>query len=438
MAINNIPCIQPDEWLNGYIERLAILNAYNDAKSMFSMLGIKDKLDFISKLLNITTENLIQGYTLMPVLRSIVSSGDGITHGNSASQNLNSIKGFQSYSEHVKFCYQCQQEDISYLGYQYVRRSHQLYGALWCQKHNCALHEASKDKIAKIFRSDPDGWVDQHSHPNHPIIERFIHISDALLSVKQPTHGDQVSWGLSKQAAVIGIRFNIKGVGTPLSDYANQKIPHEWLHSFFPQLKNKPLGDFIPAIDGSCVFRLQHHAHPTYILAAALLFENADDALNCILTKQKIPPARKILRRDEAFWTSDDLYKIYIRHKGNCLSICKEIEGDYDTVRVNLVKHGLPPLTGLSQGTLKALLDFHHGTNLVEILARHNIQVNHFNHILRHSSPKLFLALKRLDVALFEQRKNLKLRFAGNNKYTNKASIFIKRLESTEMLPSLI
>ncbi|WP_029148315.1 TniQ family protein [Methylophilus sp. 5] len=441
MAIENIPHIQPDEWLNGYIERLAILNGYKDAKDMFGKLGIsidRDKLDLIAKLLDITTETLVQEYTLIPAFRSIVSTGEYIPHGNFIQPNHKKKMGFQSYSEHVKFCSQCQQEDIGYIGYQYVRRSHQLFGALWCQKHNATLHEVSNDQIVDVIKSETQLSADQPNKPKHPIIERFIHISDALLSVKQPTQGDQVSWGLHKQAATIGVRFNIKGKGVPLSDYANEKIPHEWLHAFFPKLKDKIPGEFIPAIDGACVFRLQHHHPPTYVLAAALLFENADDALNCILTKQRIPPARKILRRNEQYWNSNDLYNTYVRHKGNCLAISKEIEGHYDTVRVNLIKYGLPPLTSLSMGTLKALKDFHNGAHLTDVLTRNDIQVNLFNHAIRHAGPRFFMAIEQLDATLVQQRKALKLRLTGKIKSASKASIFLKDLHNDQKLPSLI
>lgn len=441
MAIENIPHIQPDEWLNGYIERLAILNAYKNAKSMFGKLGIStdtDKLNFIAKLLDITTETLVQEYTLIPAFRSIVSTGEAIPHGNFMQPKLKTNLGFQNYSEHARFCFQCQQEDIGYLGYQYVRRSHQLFGALWCHKHNATLHEISNDQIVEVIKSEPQISADQPHKPKHAIIDRFLHISDALLSVKHPTHGDQVSWGLHKRAATMGVRFNIKGKGVPLSDYANENIPHEWLHEFFPKLKHKIPGEFIHAIDGACVFRLQHHHPPTYVLAAALLFENADEALNCILTKYSIPPARKIVRRNEQYWNSNNLYNIYVRHKGNCLAISKEIDGHYDTVRVNLIKYGLPPLTGLSKGTLRALKDFHNGASLTDVVARNDIQLKLFNHAIRHAGPRFFMALEQLDTALLQQRKDLKLRLAGKIKSASKTSAFLKDFLDDQKLSSLI
>ncbi len=441
MAIENIPNIQPDEWLNGYIQRLAILNGYKDAKGMFGKLGISkdnDKLNLVAKLLDITTEALVQEHTLIPAFRSIVSTDEHIPHGDFTQSKLKANQGFQSYSEEVKFCSQCQQEDIDYLGYQYVRRSHQLFGALWCEKHNATLQEFSINRIVEIIKNEPRLSTEHSKKIKHPIIERFIHISDALLSVKHPRHGDQVSWGLHKRAATMGVRFSIKGKGVPLSDYANEKIPHEWLHTFFPKLKDKISGEFIPAIDGTCVFRLQHHYPPTYVLAAALLFKNADEALNCILTKYNIPPARKVVRRNEQYWNSNDLYNTYVRHKGNCLAISKEIEGHYDTVRVNLIKYGLPPLTSLSMGTLKALKDFYNGAPLTDVLTRNDIQVKLFNHAVRHAGPKFFMALEQLDATLVKQRKALKRRLTDKVKSASEASIFLKDLHNDQKLLSLI
>lgn len=421
MSIENVPHIQPDEWLNFYFERLAILNGYKNASNMFKKLEIlKGKVEFISSLLNISIKTIVQEYTLLPAFRSIVSIGADIPHGDPSQPNLIKLNSIKAYSGVVRFCPQCQQEDVDYLGYPYVRRSHQLFGVLWCQKHNIDLFEVPKEKAAEVLRGRSDNLFDRHKIKRHPIIDRFVHISDALLSEDRPPHGDQVSWGLSKRAELLGIRSSIGGEGIPLSDHANQLIPHDWLHKFFPMLKSKATGHFIPAIDGACVFRLQHHFASTYILAAALLFDDPDDALNCVLAKEEIPPPRAIMRRNEAFWNSDDLYQLYIKHKGNSLWICDEIGGHYETVRINLAKHGLPPLTGLSAVTIKALLDFHEGGNLLEILSRHDIQVDSMQYILRHASPKLFRALKTLKTSLTQQRKELRYRLASRHASADK------------------
>jgi len=420
MSIENVPHIQPDEWLSFYSERLAILNGYKSADNMFKSLGIlKNKVEFISNLLG-STKTIVQTYTLIPFYRCIVSLGSEIEHGDPSQPRLINLHGSKSHSDKVRFCQLCLNEDDQYLGYRYVRRSHQQLGALWCQKHNHDLYEIAEKEAVQILRGKSDIEHDSHRIQRHPIIDRFLHISDALLSQARPIHGDQASWNLSKRAAAIGIRYSIKGIGIPLSDYANSQIPHDWLHRFFPALKDKTTGNFLHAIDGACVFRLQHHTPSTYILAAALLFDDPDDALNCILAKEKIPPPRAITRRNEAFWSSDDLYQLYIKHKGNSLWICDAIGGHYETTRINLAKHGLPPLTGLSAVTIKALLDFHEGRDLLEILSRPDIQVDSMHYILRHASPKLFRALKMLKASLTQQRKELKDRLVGRHSSTDK------------------
>lgn len=408
----NVPNIQPDEWIIGYFERLAILNGYESAAQLFKILKVKDKISFVADLLKVLSKTIIQEYTLLPLFRSIVANHADTTHGDPANPGVIKTNGLRGYSEHVKICPKCINEDIDYLGYVYIRRSHQIFGAEWCDKHNHDLVDINQDKITDLIKCP--GMITTSaistSQSKHPVIERFLHICDALLSQSQPIHGDRASWSLSKRASLTGIRTSTKGHGMPLSDYANQHIPHAWLHKYFPSLKNSAPGEFLHAIDGVCVFRLQSHAPMTYILAAALLFKDPDETLNSLLSKVRVPPARPMKKRNEEFWNSEELYKLYIKNKGNCQLITKQLGGHYDTIRLNLIKHGLPPLSGLSLGTLRALLDFNNGGKLNEILSRDNVQFDNFEFAIRHSSPKFFRALSALHDDLNKQRAALRLR----------------------------
>lgn len=412
IKVLNIPNIQPDEWIIGYFERLAILNGNESASQFFKNLKVNDKISFVAELLEVPTKTIIQEYTLLPLFRSIVANHADIQHGDTSNPKLIKSNGLRGYSEQVKVCPKCMDEDCGYLGNVYIRRSHQIFGANWCHKHNSELLETKQDNIRNIIQGiDPTRALPNNASPiKHPVIERFLHICDALLSQKEPIHGDRVSWVLSKRAATMGIRTSAKGSGIPLSDYANLYIPNAWLHKFFPSLSSKTPDEFLHAIDGVCVFRLQSHTPMTYILAASLLFQDPDEALNCLFAKVKIPSARPIKRRHEEFWNSEELYNLYIKHKGNCQLITKQLGGHYDTNRLNLIKHGLPPLSGLSLGTLRALSDFNNGVKLNEILSRDGVQFDNFEFVIRHSSPKFFRALNDLYEDLNKQRIALRLR----------------------------
>jgi hypothetical protein len=396
------PDIQPDEWIGGYFERLAIWNSCENAESFFKKHHAQsNRISFTADILGITTQQLIQQFSLLPAYRSIVAQHSEVEHGDASFPSLIKRNCLKLPTENLHLCSQCQKEDIDYHGFIYVRRYHQLYGSEWCQKHGVNLSKVLPKNVDQVVTRTFESLVEKQSpYMRHPVIERFMHISDAMLYRKIPVHGDHVSNVLSTQAENISIRFSKDGLNKPLSDLAIESLPHEWLYRYFPAIEKKRTGEFIPAIDGTCVFRLQNHTAVNYILAASLLFENPDDALNLILTKQEIPQARYIIRRPDGFWNSNELFDLYIKHKGNCTSLTEEIGGEYDNNRENLVTHGLPPISGLSNATIKAFLDFQSGTPISALSKRGGVKIEKLEALLRTSSPRFINAVQQLSLEL--------------------------------------
>jgi len=303
---------------------------------------------------------------------------------------------------HVRYCVHCINEDIGYKGFPYLRRSHQITGIDWCLKHQYQLHTNDSSEMPGIDVLKSKANQHGSEHPlleQHPIIQRYVDIYEGLFNFANLLSAENVSWVLFEQAEKLGLNRSGSKTAKCLSDILVEELSSKWLFDHFPVLQNKETNKFIPSIDGVTIFRYQNHAVPHYVLAAAALFENADDALNALInsTKLTLKPVRAMVKRTSTFWKSDELLDIYIRNVGQGREISDEIGGTYDQNRLNLIKYGLPPLGKLSNETIHAISDFYSGTPLTEIQFRAEVNQAHLTQIIdqaRSDFPGIFNQLK--------------------------------------------
>lgn len=401
----NIPKLMPDEMLLWYFERLARLNGHASGARFIASLkrsapehAALYPIQIASRLLGISTKDIAYGHTLLPFYRSITNIHAHIEHGDDSHSRLMRL-GMKIKAGKTNVCTECIHEDLSYWGFAYLRRSHQLPGNQWCQKHQRDLVSIQKDLInadENIFHTD---YLEDRSPSNPtPVINRYLQIAESLSYRRVPLHADNISKVLSKRAKHAGVMFNASGSGRPLSDLLLEQIPNLWLHEHFPVFQEKQPGKFLPALDGVCVFRFQHHQPSHYMLAAAMLFDHADDAVNALISSSSfnLPKKRAMVKRDAAFWTSPEFLAVYIKNKGSVKLISQEIGGNYDTTRVNLPRYGLPPISGFSKRMTQALLDFSKGKPLSQVIASADFDIDRFGDIVRLASPQFYIALETI------------------------------------------
>ncbi|ACT48379.1 TniQ family protein [Methylotenera mobilis] len=388
-----IPKILPDEWINGYYEHIKFLNEHWYQENIIDALQKELKLDkskniieTIAALIDQPIENIVWKHTLIPAIRAITDSNPSTRHGN---YHLDAL-GTRKMVKHARFCENCIQEDIKTWRYPYLRRSHQLTGIEWCLKHQGKLQEFETTKIPdpKSLRQITNFSTTKSLLSNqHPIIRRYVDIFDGLTTNNSPISAEHASWVLSEQAIKLGLNRSPKKTGRNLSDIAIEEISGEWLFDNFPVLKNKQPQQFIPSIDGVTIFRFQNHSVHHFILGAAILFSDADEALNKLIHSQQDSKKslRKLIKRPESFWRSDELRDLYIKHSGSCRDLTTEIGGSYDQNRVNLLKYELPPLSILSNDTIVAIGDFYDGAPLLEVLQKPNINNKQLEYIVRNA-----------------------------------------------------
>lgn len=401
----SIPKLMPDEMLIWYFERLARSNGYENGarfivaiKRLVPELTSLNSIQIASRLLGVSAKDIAYGHTQIPFYRSITNFQVHVEHGDESHPSLMRL-GMTIKTGKANICAECIHEDLGYWGFAYLRRSHQIPGNEWCQKHQRGLISIQKDTLsadADIFHATH--LADHSSSHPHPVINRYIQIAESLSYRKAPLLADKVSKVLSERAKQAGVMFNASGSGRPLSDLLLEQIPNVWLHEHFPVFQEKQKGKFLAALDGVCVFRFQNHKPSHYMLAAAMLFDHADDAVNAFISEStsNLPKKRALVKREAEFWTSPEFLDTYVKHRGNVRWISDEIGGHYDTTRVNLSKYGLPPIQGFSRTMTQALLDFSKGKPLSQIIASADFDIDRFGNIIQTAHHQFYIALETI------------------------------------------
>lgn len=395
--------LMPDEWLSGYFSRLADLNGCKDFENLSLLLKALPPFEsphVISKLallLGKSIPELIQHHTLFPAKHAV--------QFRKYNQALQLEVSMRSMQKSVRYCVECLKEDCGYPNdLPYLRRTHQVTGIDWCMKHECSLCAYSGDDIpgpSQLYHLLGQYPTKTSLKDQHPIIRKYADIYDGLISKPIFVPSDNASWVLSLKANELGLNHSTARTGRCLSDILIEDLSSDWLFNNFPAMKAKQTNQFINSFDGVAVFRLQNHDVTNYVLAAAVLFETADEALNTFKdsVSLKLKPRRTIVRRGTEYWRGEHFHRVYSRNLGECKAITAEIGGSYEQNRVNLIRHGLPPLSSLSIETIQALYDFYNGASIQEIMSRPGLNHLYFERIIRDAGNNF--------KAIFNDIKNL-------------------------------
>lgn len=382
-----IPILLPDEWLNGYLHRLRYLNSCKDKYILYQLIYQKfPKTTFsiiqsLSILLNLPEREILLQHTLVPAILRSESERSGRDSPRVIPQRMQGC---------IKFCSHCIKEDIAQWGVPYLHRTHQIVGVDWCLKHQ---YELQSDFTAEILdlkvlalKSDLKSCRNPLFH-QHPITQKYVAIYEGLINYGKQPQIDQVSLVLSTRAKELGLCQKSTKSARFLSDLIIETASCKWLFNHFRMLSDKQPNKFIGLIDRVTQIRGRRPAVPNYVLAAAVMYENADDALNALISSFNIElkPLRARIKRSDAFWKSDEVREIYIKNAGKHKEITEEIGGNYVYNMRSLKSHGLPSLGLLSHKTIQAICDYYNGIPLSHIYKRPGIKQKSIDHIITHA-----------------------------------------------------
>lgn len=412
------PSPLPEELDRGYLGQLMRVNGYRAEKefveAMAAHFGMPSKTRrelplarLLAMMADQTTESFIRGHTTQPLRRSITSYHPEVRHGSLERASLLFTSGTTAARVGFYFCPECAKEDVSFHGVSYWRRDIQIPGQFWCQRHSTALRYvldgtgfiqtplSHLDTAERVPRSLANAAA------KNAFVNRYLEVAAGLAERMQPLDVRSVSSTLKTQAGRLGLRTHGGASSNPLlSDRIVKSFPRDWLATVRPELLNKPVGQSLNIVDGVLYLAKSASAVWSYILAAAVLYPSADDALNALISQAGIQRGQKPrVRRSPAAVPDDErVMRAYVRSLGSHAKASNELDLPRQVVATRLKKLGLPALSGAAKpGRLQALsallLD---GRSLAESAQLGNITECELLSLLTESCPNLVSALREI------------------------------------------
>jgi hypothetical protein len=292
-----IPELLPEELLEGYRGRLRFLNMKRDGEAVTAALNGMHlgkgpsnpdrELSFVelaAKHNGCSAHQVVMQHSLWPFTAAV----DRPRAPAEVEQLMHTPAGRTAVMRAVRqqawLCPDCVEEDLGFWGVSYWRRGHQLPGAMWCEKHQTALHPASRNAIQQgppdhcmPVPEAPDlAWVE--SLQSNAVVQRFVGICANILDSAPVLDRAHCARAVVAKAIRTGICGHPDDVSGALSDLAREQLPQEWRANVFPKINWSQTGP-IPMIDAVC--RVQHYPASAVPIAfvSSLIFDSADEAL---------------------------------------------------------------------------------------------------------------------------------------------------------------
>lgn len=289
-----IPEVLPDEIAPGYLGRLSAINGYRSSEEIVRALrryfGEQDSGSpvafLLARALQMPTEAFCRQHTMLPFARAVTGNQPDMKHGAAGSEGIVRLGGMSTPQPEVCFCGSCVTEDIDFWGEAYYRRSHQLPGVPWCEKHQEPLFRVVEkggfdfSPLELLGRTDKEQKSFSASILDNPAITRYAAIAEHWLLCDRPIPPHQILPPLQKRAKLLGLRRGEAGKKKSLSDLAMAVFPSDWLADVFPGLLSKSHWETYYPIDFVLRNASTGGRSDSYALALAMLFDTVDGALN--------------------------------------------------------------------------------------------------------------------------------------------------------------
>lgn len=404
----------PSELAAGLLGRIGILNGWTTAKYALAMLrehlagrhGIDQNTPAVYVLasaVGMDPQLFVRMHSLVPAIRAIAPGSVQLPHGDPSNLNVLVKSGMKVDHLNGRLCAKCVEEDNEFWGISYWRLEHQLFGIVGCSKHQIPLQFA---RVKNPFEYLPEhllGKSEQNvadeSMLADPIVARYCDIMHAFLNEDRPLPLRQVAHLLGKKANAVGLRASSNGKRPLLSDIAVNELPDLWLRRYFPRISGKEKGQFVSTLDGLMASNHTAFAIQNYALAAALLWDSVDEALNEMLASASTDAKaiRQMRFYGPDYWTSSRMSDIYIKHKGSHRKIADEIGVNRNYCRDQLTKYGLPGIGNRAKTCeIGAVLAINSGMKLTEACSRFGVSAENIVRLLTIGSANFIRALDEI------------------------------------------
>jgi TniQ len=392
------PSPLPDEFALGLLGRFVRLNGCpptNVPKLLNSFVTTPSPshgqiLSGLAAASNMDLSEFVHRHTLIPFLCAIArdsaqSRPPGVHSANILTRNA------MRKDVLARFCRQCVADDERTYGFAYWRRCHQVPGVEFCAHHGASLIHVRRDEPFEISpsesREDASTFVSEKFEPRHlKTIHRYSEIAFKLLSRSQPIRLSITLEVLRARATDLDIRHGTKGVRRSIADVARELCSAPWLRTHFTSRNGeKPDGvsSSLENILRNSVIPLPAHY---YVLASALLFEGAEEAL-VALDCPKVSVFKRPEPPKKIDWAGSQVVSTYIQSKGSLTEVARVLGTNPTHTYLKLTAIGLPSMfhvVGTSLGD--ALIDFYEGATLRQACEAHDVSMTEIEDILRKAS----------------------------------------------------
>lgn len=291
--------IKPEELAQGYEGRLLHLNPEHSRRSLREAIAKRAGLShdkppifYLAAAAKVDVSAFVHGHTNIPVLRITAPNAQyrpDCEHGDPSQLALLRRLGMQNTGA-ARFCRECIKEDLGFHHVSYWRRAHQIAGVDWCPKHGISLTE-TRDRVA--YDTPPSNHLDAADDlqvgalQEWPVMQQYVSIAEHALDLRRPVCETDLRKALRAHTGALGLRMHSLCDRSEVSKLVRASLPISWVKRHLPVLAEKTLDEHVHLLHGY-VLCGSGATHLRYILAAALIYPSAEDALRFLSDQESL------------------------------------------------------------------------------------------------------------------------------------------------------
>lgn len=256
-------------------------------------------LELLSLVADMPLEAFVLNNSTIPYRRPITFFLPDIPHGSLEIRSLLRKPGMTRIQPGSYFCCECAAEDVQCHGTSYWHRNHQIPGRYWCASHGVPLSVSEQEdaflyspsNLLSVCEAFPLEVTTEWSR--NADINRFLAIVEGLGSRTSPLDFKAVSKIMKARADKMDPNCGASDASgrRRLSVPICEAFPRPWLELIalsLPAKQRRHVSSQVYAL-----VRMSSKSAWVYMLAASILFESAEEALQALSSVPMITPPRQ-------------------------------------------------------------------------------------------------------------------------------------------------